>query len=153
LTKDLTNVLSEVYGMAVKWSPQGDKFVYTKTNKKGKNLYLYVSLKDGSAEANLNISTFVDKCVWSQDNRTIFCAIPKNIGGTEILPDDFYKGVFQSNDDFWKINLETAEITLLVEPWEKGEEIYDAIDLFLSPLEDYLFFVNKKDGLLYSIEL
>lgn len=152
-TGDLTKVLSEVYGMAVKWSPQGDKFVYSKTSNKGKSLYLYVSLKDGSAEASLNISTFVDKCVWSQDNRTIFCAIPKNISGTEILPDDFYKGVFRSDDDFWKINLETAETILLVEPWEKGEETYDAIDMFLSPLEDYLFFVNKKDGLLYSIEL
>ena len=152
-TGDLNKILSEVYGMAVKWSPQKDKFVYSKTSNKGKNLYLYVSLKDGSAEANLNISTFVDKCVWSQDNRTIFCAIPKNISGTEILPDDFYKGVFRSDDDFWKINLETAETILLVEPWEKGEETYDAIDLFLSPLEDYLFFVNKKDGLLYSIEL
>lgn len=153
LTEELATVLSEVYGMAVKWSPQGDKFILTKTNDEGKNLLLYVSLKDGSTEASINISTFVEKCVWSQDNRSIFCAIPKNISGNEILPDDFYKGIFVSDDDFWKINLETAETTNLIEPWERGEGIYDAVKLFLSPLEDYLFFVDKKDGLLYSIEL
>lgn len=153
VTEESTKVLSEIYGLAVKWSPQGDKFIFTKTNEEGKNLYLRVALKDGSAEANINVSTFVDKCVWSQDNRTVFCAIPKNISGTETLPDDYYKGNFISDDEFWKINLETAENTSLIEPWERTAETYDAIDLFLSPLEDYLFFVNKKDGLLYSIEL
>jgi len=153
VTEESTKVLSEIYGLAAKWSPQGDKFIFTKTNEEGKNLYLRVALKDGSAEANINVSTFTDKCVWSQDNRTVFCAIPKNISGTETLPDDYYKGNFISNDEFWKINLETAENTSLIEPWERTEETYDAIDLFLSPLEDYLFFVNKKDGLLYSIEL
>lgn len=153
LTKNLTKALSNVYGMAVKRSPQGDKLLYSKTTSAGKNINLYVALKDGSGETNTGIAGFVEKCVWSQDNRTIFCAIPKNLSGTEILPDDFYKDIFVSDDEFWKINLETGEKTILLEPWERGEGTYDAIELFLSPLEDYLFFVNKHDGLLYSIEL
>ncbi len=153
LSKTLTKVLSNVYGMAAKWSPQGDKVLFSKTNSSGKNISLYVALKDGSSEANISISGLIRKCAWSLDNRTIFCAVPKNISEAEILPDDFYKGSFVSDDDFWKINLETGVKTILLEPWEKGNGIYDAIDLFLSPLEDYLFFVNKKDGLLYSIEL
>ncbi|GAF81508.1 unnamed protein product, partial [marine sediment metagenome] len=132
---------------------QGDKVLFSKTNSNGKNIGLYVASKDGSNETSIDISGLVEKCVWSLDNRTIFCAVPKNISETEILPDDFYKGSFTSDDEFWKINLETGVKTILLEPWEKGERIYDAIDLFLSPLEDYLFFVNKKDGLLYSIEL
>jgi len=32
-------------------------------------------------------------------------------------------------------------------------ENYDAKELLLSPLEDYLLFINQKDGLLYSLEL
>ena len=152
-TKELTKVLFNTYGMAVKWSPQGDKILYSKTNSEGKNIGLYVILKDGSKEANILTSTLVEKCVWSQDNRSIFCAVPKTIGINDILPDNFYKGSFVSDDEFWKINLETGERDILLEPWEKEEEAYDAVDLFLSPLEDYLFFVNKRDGLLYSIEL
>lgn len=153
LTKNLAKVLSSVYGMSVKWSPQGDKMLYSKTNNSGKNIGLYVALKNGSGETSIQASGLVEKCVWSQDNRTIFCAVPKNIGVNEVMPDNFYKGAFTSDDDFWKISLETGEKTALLEPWEKDNETYDAIELFLSPLEDYLFFVNKKDGLLYSIEL
>jgi len=152
-TGNLTKVLSNIYGMAAKWSPQADKILYSKTNNKGKNLALYLALKDGSGETSANISSLVEKCVWSADNRSLFCAIPKDISQAEVLPDDFYKGIFVSDDEFWKINLETGERTPLLEPWEKGEESYDAVNLFLSPLEDYLFFVNKKNGLLYSIEL
>lgn len=153
LTKNLSKALSSVYGMAIKRSPQGDKILFSKTNNQGKNIGLYVALKDGSAETSVGIASFVEKCVWSRDNRTIFCAIPQNIPSDEILPDNFYKNSFVTDDKFWKINLETGEKTILLEPWERGEGTYDAIELFLSPLEDYLFFVNKRDGLLYSIEL
>ncbi len=153
LTKNLTKVLSDVYGMAAKWSPQGDNVLYSKTGNQGKGIGLYIAPKDGSGEIAIGISGLIEKCVWSQDNRTIFCAVSSNIDEAEILPDDFYKGSFISNDEFWKINLETGEKTILLEPWERGDGIYDAVDLFLSPLEDYLFFVSKLDGLLYSIGL
>ena len=153
LNKSLDKILSNIYGLSLKWSPSGNKILYSKTNAEGKNIGLYTASKDGSGEAGVSISTFVEKCVWSQDNRTIFCAIPKNISADSTLPDDFYKGVFVGDDDFVKINLDTGEKTNLLEDWEKGDEAYDAMNLFLSPLEDYLFFVNKKDGLLYSIEL
>ena len=152
LTKGLTKVISNIYGLSVKWSPQGDKILFSKTTNQGKNIGLSSILKNGSKETALDIQTPVEKCTWSQDNRTIFCAIPKNINEAETMPDDFYKGTFISDDGFWKINLDTAEKTPLLEPQEI-EGTYDAVDLFLSPLEDYLFFVNKKDGLLYSIEL
>ncbi len=153
VTKNLTKVLSSIYGLSVKWSPQGDKVLYSKTSDSGKNIGLYFSPKNGSTETNTNVVTLVEKCVWAQDNRTIFCAIPKNITEATVLPDNFYKGSFISDDDFWKINLETGEKTLLLEEQEKIGITSDAVSLFLSPLEDYLFFINKKDGLLYSIEL
>lgn len=153
LNKSLDKILSNIYGFSLKWSPIGNKILYSKTNNQGKNIGLYTASKDGSGETGIGISAFVEKCVWASDNRTIFCAIPKSIGADYTLPDDFYKGVFVSDDDFVKINLDTEEKTNLLEDWEKGYGTYDATNLFLSPLEDYLFFVNKKDGLLYSIEL
>lgn len=153
LSKELVKVLSNIYGLSVKWSPQGDKMLYSQTNNQGENINLYLALRNGSNETSAGIVTFVEKCVWAKDGRTIFCAIPKEIKLAGVLPDNFYKGLFTSDDEFWKINLDTGEKMILLEPWEREEEIYDAVDLFLSPLEDYLFFINKKDGLLYSIEL
>lgn len=153
LSKALTKVFSNISGLSVKWSPQGDKILYSKTSSNGKSIGLFVALRNGSNETSLNLSGFAEKCVWSQDNRTIFCAVPKNINEANTLPDDFYMGSFMSDDEFWKINLETGEKSILLDLWEKGGGIFDAVDLFLSPLEDYLFFVSKLDGLLYSIEL
>jgi len=151
LTKSITKVLSEIYGFSAKWSPQGDKILFSKTNDKGKNIYLYVASKEGVEQTPIGPG-LVEKCVWSNDNRTLYCAVPKNIDSAEVLPDDFYKGKFISNDEFWKINTETGEKINLLEN-ERIDYEFDAVSPFLSPLEDYLFFVNKNDGLLYSIEL
>ncbi|MDP2934538.1 MAG: hypothetical protein Q8N59_02120, partial [bacterium] len=94
----------------------------------------------------------VEKCTWPQDIRYVYCAVPKNITEAQVLPDDFYKGTFASNDDFFKINLETGEATKLLDD-SLMVETYDANDVFISPNESYLFFVNKVNGLLYSIKL
>ena len=92
-----------------------------------------------------------DKCVWSKDDRTVFCAVPQQISENAVWPDDYYKGLTIVNDDFYKINLETGEKTKIAGSQEGYG--YDAQELFLSPKEDYLFFVNRRDGLLYILKL
>jgi hypothetical protein len=151
-TKDLTKIISDIYGFSIKWSLHGSKLLYSKTSPSGQNITIFAADRTGSNQKSINISTLVEKCTWSQDPRLIFCAIPKNIEDAGMLPDDFYKGTFLADDEFWKINIETGEKTKALED-NQILETYDATDLFLSPQEDYLFFVNKVNGLLYSIEL
>jgi len=150
--KAFTEIISNVYGFSVKWSLDGNKILYSKTNSGGKGTTLFVAKRNGTDAKSIGLSTFVEKCAWSQDLRYIYCAIPKNINEAEILPDDFYKGTFLSDDDFFKINIDTDEKTKLLDN-SQMKEIYDANDVFLSPQEDYLFFINKVNGLLYSIKL
>ncbi len=152
LTKTFTKVISNIYGFSVKWSIEGDKLLYSKTNSNGGDVVILIANRSGSDQKSTKVSTLAEKCVWSQDPRTIFCAVPKNINDARILPDDFYKGTFLADDDFWKINIETGEKIKILEDWDMLET-YDAIDLFLSPQENYLLFINKINGLLYSIEL
>jgi len=152
VSKSLNGVISNVYGFSVKWSPKGEKILYSKTGSKGENIGIFTTNRNGSNEKSAGISTLAEKCTWSQDTRFIYCAIPTNINSAKILPDDFYKGTFIGDDRFYKINTETGEKTNILE----GETLngpYDATDLFLSPQEDYLMFINKGDGLLYSIKL
>jgi hypothetical protein len=151
-SRSLNKIVSDVYGFSVKWSLKGDKMLYSKTSSKGENIGIFVASSNGTNEKSAEISTFAEKCVWSQDVRYIFCAVPKNIKEAKVLPDDFYKGTFIGDDEFYKINVETGEkINILGD--ENLSMSYDASELFLSPQENYLFFVNKGDGLLYSIEL
>lgn len=150
LSKAFSKIISDVYGFSAKWSLDGSKILYSRTDTKGKTISLNVANRNGSNQESLGINTLVEKCAWSQDIRIIYCAIPMNIDQARILPDDFYKGSFIGNDDFWKINIETGKKEKLL---EELPELYNAKDLFLSPNEDYLFFINKNNGLLYSIKL
>ena len=147
--KTFNKVSSDVYGLSVKWSPDGSKVLYSKT---GTGLGLYVVNRIMSNPKTVGVATLVEKCTWSQDIRYIYCAVPKNLNEAKVLPDDFYKGTFASNDDFFRINLETGEATKLLND-SLMVETYDANDVFISPNESYLFFVNKVNGLLYSIKL
>lgn len=151
-TKSFNKIIPDIYGFSPKWSLNGEKLIFSKTNSKGKNILISISNKSGSNQKSIEVATLTEKCVWSQDPRIIYCATPKNIEEAVVLPDDFYKGTFLSNDDFWKINTETNEKTKIIDDSEMIET-YDANELFLSPQENYLFFVNKTNGLLYSIKL
>ena len=152
LTKSFNEVISDINGLSIKWFIDGSKLIYSKTDSRGENLAIFVANRNGSNSKSLEISTLIEKCTWSQDIRYIYCAIPKNISEAKLLPDDFYKGTFAADDEFFKINIETGDKTKLLSD-SQMIEIYDANDLFLSPQEDYLFFVNKVNGLLYSIKL
>jgi len=152
-TGDFQKIISETYGLTVLWSPLGDKLLFSETDNQGKNLKLKIADLAKSTVQELDFVTLPEKCVWSQDNRTIFCAIPKTISNLATLPDDYYKRLISLADDFWVINLDIGEKNQIYIPINEEEMSYDVQQLLLSPLEDYLLFINKRDGHLYSLEL
>jgi len=145
---NLEKIIKETYGLTALWSPLGDKLLISETNSQGGNLKLKLADLNEQIIKELTFTTLPEKCVWSQDNRTIFCAVPKNISISAVLPDDYYKEEISFSDEIWRINLETEDIVEI-----KDDSDYNAKELLLSPLEDYLLFINQKDGLLYSLEL
>jgi len=151
-TGEFKRVLSGIYGLNIKWSTWGNKILYSATDERGKDISLYLVDQNGENKKELGLNTLVEKCVFSQDNRTLFCALPEKLSANAILPDDYYKGLITTSDSFWKINLETGEKNLIYQP-EEMSRTYDATELFLSPKEDYLFFINRKDGFLYSLKI
>lgn len=149
-TGDFNRVLSDLFGLSAKWSPKADKILYSSTNDRGKEPKLFLSDANGANFKDLGLAGIADKCTWSKDGRTIFCALPQEISENAVWPDDYYKGLVILADDFYKINLETNAKTKILGSSDQAG--YDAQELFLSPKEDYLFFINKRDGLLYSLK-
>ena len=149
-TGDFNKILSDIYGLSVKWSPKADKILYSSTDDRGRNPKLTLSDETGANSKDLKLAGIADKCAWSKDDRTIFCALPQELSANAIWPDDYYKGLVILSDDFYKINLETGDKTKIL--GSSDQVSYDAQELFLSPKEDYLFFINKRDGLLYSLK-
>lgn len=91
-----------------------------------------------------------EKCIWSNDAISVYCAIPDNIT-SGIYPDSWYQGLTSFNDHFVKINSQTGEINSLSESYADGQ--IDATHLFLDKAESKLFFINKKDSTLWSLDL
>jgi len=140
------------FGADYSWSPNGSLALISSLNEKdGKKITLgTVNLK---GEYNdLNIPTVVSKAVWSSDSKIIYYAVAGGIPETAIMPNDYYDGKFTTKDTFWKLDITTGKKERLVEP-EDVSAVYDANNLFLSPTEDTLYFINKIDGKLYKIAL
>ncbi len=148
---EFTTALNGLYGLNAKWSPLGNIFIYSSTSASGKNPSLSSANQFGQNKISFEISTIADKCVFSQDTRFLFCAVPEKVSENAVWPDDYYKGLVATNDSFYKINMETGQKNLILQA--DGEKSYDASEIFLSPEENYLIFINRRDGLLYSLKI
>src|SRR4030042_4133077 len=106
---DFRSILKGSYGLIARWSPLSNLLLYSSTNFEGKNIRLSTISHDGQNQRDLGIATLADKCVFSQDNRTLFCAVPQKLSENAVWPDDYYKGLTVTSDTFWKINLDTGQ--------------------------------------------
>lgn len=140
------------FGADYLWSPDGEKALVSSLKEKdGTNMTLGTINVKGEYN-DLGIPTFTSKCVWSNDKKNIYCALPGGIPERSVLPDDYQQGKFSTKDTFWKIDVTTGAKERMLELAEMNLEL-DATNLFLSPTEDGLFFINKRDGKLYRMEL
>ncbi|MBI4709334.1 MAG: hypothetical protein HY764_03985 [Candidatus Portnoybacteria bacterium] len=148
---NLTKILSDIYGLSVKWSKKKKKIIYQTTNEKGKDLKLFVT-QIGSGQATLlPLKTIAEKCVWGADSQKIFCAVPQGLSEGVAMPDDYLNGKIIIRDDIYMIDVASQKTTKIAQSNE--EQSFDAKELILSPEEDYLFFINGKNGLLCNIKL
>jgi len=144
-------ISSHDFGADYLWSPDGNWALVSHSDKKGGfGMELGVMNSNGGEYKNLGIPTFVSKCAWSKDGKTVYYALPGEIPDNSVLPNDYKAGKFKTVDTFWKVDIMTGKKTRLVETKDINGR-YDASQLFLNPSESLLFFVNKADGKLYKI--
>lgn len=110
-----------------------------------------LTLKSGE-KLDLGLNTLPEKCLWSRKTKGLaYCAVPETLPQA-IYPDAWYQGRISFNDMIWKIQLPegTGETVDLPAP---AGTTFDMIDLALDPTESYLYFRNKTDGSLWSLQL
>ncbi len=139
-------------GFEPKWNPKGDQIVYSVYSSETgyqPRLYLVKAQGDeiGNKKIDLGLATWAHKCVFSQQNDFLYCAVPQELpegaGLVLELAED-------SRDDFYKINSLTGEISFLAEGAVGG---YNVEDIYLSGEEDYLYFTDKNANKLRYIRL
>lgn len=130
----LEKVLESLKNLKILWSPDGSKLLYSHEKEEGvETVVMNLSDQNGLF---VDIITEADKCVWTADSLNIFCGGKKNAGSREAL---------------YKMDLNKKEFSLIYEPGSlDGVEIKTPL---LSPVENFLFFINAADQYLYAINL
>jgi len=136
------------------WSPSGARIIYhVVSNQNNYNPMLWIvdasSDRIGQHKINLGLSTWVDKCIFS-DELTVYCAVPRE------LPQGagFYPELADSGSDLiYKIDLSTELKKLIANPVIDNQNNFSVQALYLSDNKDILFFWDKNTKKIYSIHL
>lgn len=150
-TSKLTKILGPLYGLSVRAKSGGTKALYSYLNNNVITLVVK-DLKNGS-EVDIKPTTLAEKCTWTKKSTPlIYCGIPQGSLDRN-LPDSWYQGEASFNDSIWRFNTETDAAEELYKIPTSGGESIDIYKPELSPDEDYLVFINKKDLSLWVLKL
>lgn len=149
-----TRVLGDTLGLSGLLSSKGTTVLYSDAEG-GNGLETRIfDIKNNSSETFPRV-TLPEKCVWSKKQPAlVFCAIPRAIASGFTYPDDWYKGLVSFSDDIWVFNSQNGDFGQAWNPTKVGAgEVIDATDLTLDSTETYLFFKNKINGTLWTVQV
>lgn len=143
-------------GFVPNWSPDGNRMLFSTYSEDSDNAPM-LSIMDGTTEnvgkniVELDISTRADKCVFSQDNHTVYCAVPyypvANSGPVPSLG-------YSVPDNIYAIDLLRGSSTLIAKPVNEQRQLKFTIGkLKLSADESYLYFTDANTDYLDRIAL
>ena len=141
-------ILKGIPGLTALWSPDSEFVLYSASGYNDLKLNIY-NMKEKKT-IPFNLTTLPEKCSWSPTRRgIIYCAIPSILPIGD-YPDDWYQGVVSFSDRIWRINVMDGTTQIISS--DTGNT-FDFVHPFLSKNENYLFFQNKIDGTLWSLNL
>jgi len=145
----LTKLESSVSGLTGTMNGAQEKLFVSEGGSSVSNQIINIS--DGS-KTPVSFKTLPEKCVWSKDSVIIYCAVPDFLG-RGLYPDDWYKGKVSFTDSMWSLNTQTGETRQLSDLSREGNEAFDVIEPSLEENELFMFFINKRTGEPWILEL
>lgn len=149
-TGSLSKVLGGEKGLVTLPSPDGKKLLFAEYKDGGIATSLFDMTK--GTVTSISPSTSPDKCVFTKDSKKIYCAGPIN-AKSMLYPDDWYKGKVSFDDALWVVDVTDMTGNIIYDFVSKNNVHIDATNLLLNTSEDYLGFINKKDGSLWGFDL
>jgi hypothetical protein len=142
-----SRMVGPAFGLTGLWSPDGTAALLSSADRGGKKLILSSYDRAKNAAGPIPIATLAEKCAWAGIDNA-FCAVPREIPGKTLLPDEYVRGEFNSSDRIVAVDLKTGGISEFF-----SEGAFDMSDLVTAKDKKYLFFVNRVDGTLWSLKL
>lgn len=131
--KIFKTMVKEGYNLGISWAPDSKSYVFTRRDPLTQNFSLWLGNILTDELKNLNVSTTIDKVLWSPDSQSIF------VSGQSV-------GETGSSETIYKISLASQSKTQLVSSQNLKPQ-----DFFLSLNSEVLFFKNLADGALYGV--
>ncbi len=142
-------ILGPYRGFTMLPSPSGKQVIYSYLS--GQTVTASAMDTTTRAQTALPVALLPEKCVWAADELSVYCAVPRAIGGT--WPDSWYQGAISFSDRIWKIDLVSRTAILIVDPVAIANTAIDGVSLAIDANSDVLLFTNKKDGSLWAYDL
>ena len=138
-------------GLTGKLSKDGLRLIYSSVVQNNVKTF-FLDTKDPSPQEVL-FRTLADKCLWGTLRKNeLYCAVPSEFPSAT-YPDDWYSGKVSFADQIWHLDTLTGEVHLLANLFDVSRQAIDAVDLTLDPKENFLYFINKRDLTLWSLDL
>lgn len=135
-----------IQGFTTLVSPNTKNILFSTGSERTLSLHIH-HLSDGT-DTDPGLQTLPEKCVWSSKNILVYCAVPNRLPDV-LYPDGWYQGIAEFSDNVWKIDTETGQTTKIT----NAETNIDGTYLHLDSNESHLYFVDKKNGSLWSLDL
>jgi hypothetical protein len=149
--QSLKKIVGKVSGLTTLTSHNERYVLFSQSIRGGMKLFFYDTTTGILSDTNL--ATLPEKCIWNKNSTIIYCAVGNSIPNA-VYPDDWYQGKVEFSDSIYSIdptgtyaNSEVANLNVL-----SGENI-DVIKIGLSLDNEYLYFINKKDAILWQLKI
>ncbi|OHA92317.1 MAG: hypothetical protein A3J09_02465 [Candidatus Zambryskibacteria bacterium RIFCSPLOWO2_02_FULL_51_21] len=147
----LTRILGSLSGLSAVSNAAGTSVLYSYNN--GSEIKLFARNLRTGAEVEISPATLAEKCVWSaKESSKVFCGAPNSSPSAD-EPDGWYAGATHFSDYIWTSDSITEISKLLASPLDEFGIDIDVYKPMLSPAEDYLLFINKRDMSLWVLKL
>ncbi len=150
INKSFEKIFGGVPGLTTLSSPDGKFVFYSVSGETGLSSGLY-DTKNKTVVAQ-SVATISDKCVWAKESDKLYCGVPEQLPQVK-YPDTWYQGRVLFSDRLWSINPLNGDSDLIGELRTLSGRNIDVVKPALSSDGKYIFFVNKKDQSLWSLEL
>ena len=149
--RSLSKILGPLSGLSANTNTAGTFVLYSYVS--GGEIKLFAKNLHTGIKIEISPATLAEKCVWSAKKTTVsFCGAPISaISGNG--PDSWYAGITQFSDYIWTSDYNTETSRLLASPPDEFDINIDVYRPMLSPAEDYLIFINKRDMSLWAFKL
>ena len=129
----LVSIITLEKNLSFRWSPTGNKILYSSDDPIIGKLKLYVNNLSSGDKTEINLDTSASKCAWKHDETAVYCS-KSEPGG----------------DAFYEIGLleEKGPIKIMT-----PDDNVEATDLILTSSGEYLVFRNLNNNRLYSVLL